>query len=132
MTIADFILAQAPGRQKILTAIHEIIINAEKKVTSEVGTMMGKEMILYKTCGVFKYGLSSVKGHISLHLMPVYGSSQLHAKYKKLLNKAKFQKGCINFNKDSEMPLDIVRDLLNDCAKIDLISMLEKIKKNPN
>jgi len=61
MPISKFISNQPPERQKILKEIHEIIIQGDKSVTAEVGLMMGKEMILYKASGIFKYGLSSVK-----------------------------------------------------------------------
>ena len=131
MGVSDYFSKQESSRKPILIAIHEIIIKADKKAVAEVGTMMGKEMIIYKTGGIFKYGLSSVKNHMSLHLMPIYGSSPIHHKYEKLLNKAKFQKGCINFKKDDDMPLDIVRQLLEDCAEVDLEVIMEKIHKNP-
>jgi hypothetical protein len=58
--------------------------------------------------------------------MPMYGSVKIHAKFKKLLGKAKFQKGCINFKNADEMPLDIVNELMKDCAKIDLSVFFNK------
>ena len=90
MTIQSFLSNQEPGRKQILTAIHNIILKLDINAISEAGTMMGKEMIIYKTSGIFKYGLSSVKDYMSLHAMPIYGSSKLHSKYEKLLNKARF------------------------------------------
>ena len=129
MTVPDFLSKQTPENSLILSEIHDIIMNADKTVTAEIGPMMGIEMILYKAKGFFKYGLSITKNHFSLHLMPIYGAPTLHAKYAKLLNKAKFQKGCINFKKADEMPLDIVRELLNECAGIDIIALMEKWKK---
>jgi len=130
MTVTDFLSKQTPENRLILSEINDIIIKADKTVTAEIGLMMGIEMILYKAKGSFKYGLSITKNHFSLHLMPIYGSPTLHAKYANLLNKAKFQKGCINFKKAEDMPLDIVRELLNDCAKIDLIALMEMYKMN--
>ncbi|MCX6305894.1 MAG: DUF1801 domain-containing protein [Bacteroidetes bacterium] len=130
MTVTEFLSEQSPENRLILTEINDIIVNADKNVTAEIGLMMGIEMILYKTKGFFKYGLSITKSHFSLHLMPIYASPALHATYKNLLNKAKFQKGCINFKKAEEMPLDIVRELLDDCARVDLIALMEKYKQD--
>ena len=130
MTVTDFLSKQTPENRLILSEINDIIIDADKTVSAEIGLMMGIEMILYKAKGFFKYGLSITKTHFSLHLMPIYGSPTLHAKYKILLNKAKFQKGCINFKKAEEMPLNIVRELLIDCAKVDLLALMEKYKAN--
>lgn len=121
----EYIKEQPHNRQSILAAIHTIIIEEDKTVSPVVEPMMGKEMILYKDRGMMKYGLSSVKNHISLHVLPIYGSATLYEKYKALLDKAKFQKGCINFVSADEMPLDIVRQLMQDCSKIDLVKMRE-------
>ncbi len=129
MKPADFLTKLAPERKFILSAIHEIILNKDKNVKAEVDKMMGKEMIIYKASGVFKYGLSDAKNYMSLHLMPIYGSASLHSKYEKLLDKAKFQKGCINFKNDKEMPLAILKNLISDCAKIDLVALYKNMKE---
>ena len=130
MSIADFISKQAPERQKVLTQIHALIIKRDKNVKAEIAPMMGKEMIVYKAPGTFKYGLSSMKNYMSLHVMPIYGSPILFSKYKNLLAKANFQKGCINFKTGEEMPLKIVEELITDCAKIDLRSIKEEYIKS--
>lgn len=129
MSIQEYLSKQEITRRPVLSAIHELIVSTDKKVNAEPGTMMGKEMILYKSCGIFKYGLSGVKTHMSLHLMPIYGSPAIHSKYAKLLDKAKFQKGCINFKNEEQMPLHIVKQLLIDCAKVDMVAFMEKYKK---
>ena len=130
MTIAEFISNQSPERQDLLSKIHSIIIQEDKSVEPKIGTMMGKEMILYNTPGMFKYGLSSVKNYISLHAMPIYASTAIHIKYKSLLYKAIFQKGCINFRDENEMPLEILRMLLADCSKVDLLAIREEYYKS--
>lgn len=91
---------------------------------------MGKEMIIYNAPGTFKYGLSSVKNYMSLHVLPMYGSPIIYEKYKGLLNEASFQKGCINFKSKEEMPLKIVKNLVADCSKIDLRALRENYLKS--
>lgn len=92
--------------------------------------MMGKEMILYNAPGTFKYALASVKNHLSLHLLPMYSSPAIYEKYKALLAGAGFQKGCINFKRKEEMPLNIVKNLIADCSKIDLVAIRENQLKS--
>jgi hypothetical protein len=123
MEAAAYIAQQPADRRKLLTGIHEAIIRYDKTVTAVVKPMMGKEMINYQAPGIFKYGLSSVKNYMSLHVLPMYGSPALHEKYKRLLPLATFQKGCINFGSDKEMPLAIVKLLIKDCSPIDLAAM---------
>jgi hypothetical protein len=127
-----YISKQPAERQTILSDIHKTIIANDKSVIAEVGSMMGKEMIIYKGKGVMKYALSSVKNYISLHLMPIYGSKTLYSKYRTLLPLANFQKGCINFNNMNEMPIGIVRELIIDCSSFDLAKMREEYLKSRN
>ena len=126
MSIESFIAKQALERQKLLASIHKIILQEDKTVSAEVAPMMGNEMIVYKASGIFKYGLSGMKNYMSLHVMPIYGSPTLYTKYKTLLPKANFQKGCINFTNEEEMPPAIVKQLIVDCSKIDVQAIKEK------
>lgn len=133
MSIQEFISSAQADRQHLLTDIHQIIMQEDSSVKASIAPMMGKEMIIYQGPGSFKYGLSSMKQYMSLHLMPIYASVQLYEKYKDLLPKANFQKGCINFKTAEEMPLEIVKKLMEDCAKVDLLAIREKYleaKKN--
>lgn len=129
MQIQDFISKQPAERQELLHKLHEIIIQNDLTVTPVVEPMMGKEMIIYKDRCMMKYALSGVIKYMSLHLLPIYGSPVLHEKYKTLLDKASFQKGCINFENAEQMPLDIVKQLITDCAKIDLVKIREEYLK---
>lgn len=130
MTISEFISAQPQERQALLSQIHEIILQNDKTVTAVIAPMMGKDMIIYNAPGTFKYGLASVKNHMSLHVLPMYGSPIIYNKYKALLEKASFQKGCINFKHQDEMPINIVKKLITDCSKIDLLALREKQLKS--
>ena len=130
MLIASYISKQAPDRQGLLVKIHEAIVESDQTVKAGVESVMGKEMIVYKANGFFKYGLASVKNYMSLHLMPIYGSPPLFSKYKKLLPEANFQKGCINFCKEDEIPLNILKELIRDCSEIDLLKIKEEYLKS--
>jgi replication-associated recombination protein RarA len=130
MSISEFITAQPEERQELLSQLHEIIIQKDKTVTPVIAPMMGKEMIIYNAPGSFKYGLASVKKYMSLHVLPMYGSTVIYEKYKALLKDASFQKGCINFKNKDEMPLKIVKELIIDCSKIDLRAIRENYLKS--
>ncbi len=119
-------------RQNILTKIHETIVSTDKSIKAAVEPMMGNELIVYKGNGLMKYGLAGLKNYMTLHVMPIYGSTSLFLKYKLLLSKAKFQKGCINFNNEDEMPLDILYNLINECSSIDLVKIKEDYLKQKN
>jgi len=130
MEIDAYIFKQHAERRKLLTAIHETILRYDKTVKAVVAPMMGKDMINYQAPGTFKYGLSSLKNYMSLHVLPIYGSTALHEKYKKLLPMASFQKGCINFENEKQLPLTIVKELIRDCSVIDLAAMKKEWVKS--
>ncbi len=128
MTITEYLDSQVPEKKRLLSSIHEIIMKVDE-VDPKVGPMMGKELLIYNCNKYFKYALGNTKNYMTLHLMPIYCNTDLHAKYSKLLPKAKFQKGCINFGSAEEMPLSIVAELIAECAKIDMAQIMAKFKK---
>lgn len=130
MTPAEYITTQPEDRREILTALHEIILKHDASVGSIVEPMMGADMIIYKEDGkVMKYALASGKKHLSLHCLPMYMNAPMHSKYSALLLKAKFQKGCINFTGADDLPTAIAAQLIDDCAQISIVAMLEARKK---
>ncbi len=129
MEIEFYISKQLPERQAILTKIHTVIVETDVSVNAIVEPMMGHDMIVYKAKGMMKYALSSVKNYMSLHVLPIYASNTLYSRYKELLNKAKFQKGCINFENEETMPVEIVQQLIRDCSAIDLQKIREEYLK---
>ena len=92
MTAENFIQTEPAERQDLMLSLHLAILANDKTVTATVEPMMGKEMILYKYSGSMKYGLASAKKHMTLHILPIYGSKTLYEKYLGLLPKATFQK----------------------------------------
>jgi hypothetical protein len=125
-----YLAGQPSASQELLNALHEIILDADKSVEASVEPMMGKEMIVYKYKGFMKYALAGLKNYMTLHVLPVYGSSLLSTKYKALLPKASFQKGCINFTAADQMPLEVVRQLMEECSGIDLQKIREDYSKS--
>lgn len=130
MSITEYLESQGAERRRLMQSIHEVILNEDQSVEASLGTMMGKPMIIYNNRGFFKYGLAGVKEYMSLHLTPIYGSHDLCEKYRELLPRAKFQKGCINFRNGKEISLDVITQLLKDCALIDLLAMRQEYLKS--
>ena len=128
MSVDEYLSGLQLDRRVALSEINAIIISTDKNTVAKVGMMMGKEMILYHSAGYFIYGLTDAKAYMSLHLMPIYGSPELHVKYKALLPRAKFQKGCINFKSIDDMPSEIVKQLISDAAKLDWAAIVAKYK----
>ena len=125
MTPKQYLDTLPSDRKEVISKLRELILKSDPLVREVVGGMMGKEMLVYMQGNVFKYALSSVKQHMSFHSMVMYGSSTrfggsgLREAYEKLLPKAKFQKGCINFKNAMQMPLDIAEKFVKEMAKVE-------------
>ncbi len=123
MTAQEYLDSLSPDRKELLSQLRDLLLKHDKNVTEKVTTMMGKPMLVYEAPGgIFKYGLASVKTHMSFHSMIMYGSTErsggsgLRERYERLLPDAKFQKACINFNKADQMPLEVVEKLFIESA----------------
>ena len=125
MTPKEYLDSLPEDRKAILSKLRQLILKSDPLVKEVVSSMMGKEMLMYMQGDFMKYALSSVKEHMSFHSMVMYGSSTrfggsgLREKFEKLLPKAKFQKGCINFKDVIQMPLDIAEKFVKEMAKVE-------------
>ncbi len=129
MEITGFIKTLPADRQDIISKFHQVIIDKDPNIVVVLKPMMGKEMILYEQRGYMKYALASAAKYISLHCLPMYMDNALYQKFEALLPKAKFQKGCINFNNEQEMPADGLAQVIATCSAVDIADVMEKRKK---
>ena len=125
MTPRKYLDSLPEDRKEVISKLREYILKSDPLVKETVSRMMGQEMLMYMQGDVMKYALSSVKQHMSFHSMVMYfcserfGNTNLREKYEKLLPKAKFQKGCINFKDAMQMPLDIAEKFVQEMAKVE-------------
>jgi hypothetical protein len=123
MTPKQYLDTLPEDRREVISKLRSIILKSDPLVKEVVAGMMGREMLMYMQGDFMKYALSSVKSHMSFHSMVMYGSSirfgggGLREKFEKLLPKAKFQKGCINFKNVAQLPLDIAEKFVKEMAK---------------
>src|SRR5438067_2231242 len=116
MTTTQYIDSLPEDRKEVISKMRELILKSNPLVKEVVGSLMGREMLMYMQGDFMKYALSSVKNHISFHSMVMYGAKGMKEKFMKLLPKAKFQQGCINFKSALQMPMDITEKFIKEMA----------------
>ena len=125
MTPKQYLDTLPEDRKELISKLRELILKSDPLVKEVVGGMMGREMLMYMQGDLMKYALSSVKQHMSFHSMVMYFSSNrfdgsgMREKFEKLLPKAKFQKGCINFKSAMQLPLDIAEKFVKEMANVE-------------
>ena len=129
-TLNEFLQSLPPGRSTIIEIFHQAIIDGDASVVPAVKPMMGKEMILYEEgATTMKYALAVTAKQLSFHCLPMYMKPDLYTKFSALLPTAKFQKGCINFSNETEFPVATLKQIIADCALVDITAVLAARKK---
>jgi hypothetical protein len=73
--------------------------------------------------------LANQKNYISLHLLPIYMFPELKAKLDNSGRKIKGGKGCLNFKKAEELPVEIIGEIIAAIPFEDYKAHIEKARK---
>jgi hypothetical protein len=107
MTPKEYLGSLPEDRREVISKMREMILKSDPLVREVVAGVMGRDALVFLQGDVMKYALSSVKNYMSFYTMVMYATKGMKEKFTKLLPKAKFQKGCINFKDIVQMPLDV-------------------------
>lgn len=129
MKVEEYIQSLPDNEKHIISNFRQVILDTDKKVTEKVGPMMSIEnAICFEEEGVFKYGLTITKNHISFHSLVMYANPVLMDALKEELTKVKFMKGCINLKKQDDFPVAVFKKHMKASAKTDFSPMIQHYK----
>lgn len=74
---------------------------------------IGPKFLSFKAGDDWYVALANQKNYISLYLMPIYVFPELQAKLDASGKKLKCGKSCINFKRASDLPLEVIADILS-------------------
>ncbi|MDR0265205.1 MAG: hypothetical protein LBJ04_18460 [Sphingobacterium sp.] len=130
MEIDQYIGTLSDSEQQIIGQFRKTIAENDSAVSERFGKFMSNpNAISFNEQGVFKYGLTLAKKHISFHSLVMYANPQLMAELKLKLPKATFQKGCINFKTLDEFPISVLTEHIQNSSKIDFSPMINHYLK---
>lgn len=87
---------------------------------------IGAKYLNFKAGEDWYVALANQKNYISLHLMPLYFFPEVKAKLDASAPRLKCGKGCINFKKAEELPLDVIAEIV---GANDADTYLERIRQ---
>ena len=119
MTPTQYIDSLPEDRKEVISRMRELILKSDPLVREVVAGVMGRDALVFLQGDIMKYSLSSAKQYMSFYTMVMYASKGMAEKFSKLLPKAKFQKGCINFKTAMHMPLDIAEKFIEEMSAIE-------------
>jgi hypothetical protein len=127
MTIEQYIKELSENEQIVIQQFRKIIMENDKAVSESFGKlMMNSNALCYNEQGIFKYGLSVAKNHISFHSMVMYSNPELIIELKAKLKKVKFHKGCINFKSLDDFPLSVFAEHIQTSSKCDFTTVIKQ------
>jgi hypothetical protein len=104
-------LASLPSERK--SEIEKVWRTVQESVPRGYTEEIGPKFLSFKAGDDWYVALANQKNYISLYLMPVYVFPELQAKLDASGKKLKCGKSCINFKRASDLPLEVIADILS-------------------
>ena len=87
------------------------------------------KFLTFKAAREWYVALASQKNYLSLHLTPIYVYPELRAKLDAGGKKLKCGKGCINFKRAEELPLDVIGEIIGASSAADYVEKMRSLRK---
>ena len=121
----QFIAALPAERQAPAAQVWQLIRQA---VPAGYTEHIGPKYLEFRAGPDMYVGLANQKGHLSLHLVPMYLMPTLQEPLAMAAPKLKMGKGCVNFNKLEELPLHALTELIAATPMADYVAKLQSVR----
>ncbi|MBH8560569.1 DUF1801 domain-containing protein [Hymenobacter negativus] len=121
----EFIAALPAERQLVATQAWQLVRQAVPMGYTE---HVGPKYLEFRTGKDMYVGLANQKGYLSLHLVPMYLMPELQEQLAAAAPKLKMGKGCVNFNKTEELPLEALTALIAATPPADYAAKLQAVR----
>jgi len=106
-------LASIPTERK--EAVERVWKAVRESMPAGYTEQISPKYLMFAADGEMYVALANQKNYISLHLIPIYVFPELKAKLDNSGKKVKGGKGCVNFLRVEELPLDIIAQIVGSC-----------------
>ena len=125
----DFVAALPTERQPLVRQVWQLIRQA---VPAGYTEHFGPKYLEFRAGPDMYVGLANQKGHLSLHLVPMYLMPALQEQLAAAAPKLKMGKGCVNFTKLEELPQQALRELIGATLATDYVAQLQQRRAKPH
>lgn len=121
----DFIAALPAERQPIAAQVWQLVRQA---VPAGYTEHIGPKYLEFRAGPDMYVGLANQKGHLSLHLVPMYLMPALQERLAAAAPRLKMGKGCVNFKKVEELPQEALAELIGATPATDYVAKLQAVR----
>lgn len=125
MTFDDFIAGLPAERQQPAAQAWQLVRQA---VPAGYTEHIGPKYLEFRAGKDMYVGLANQKNYLSLHLVPMYLTPELQEQLAAAAPKLKMGKGCVNFNKMEELPLEALAELIAATSLADYVAKLQAVR----
>jgi hypothetical protein len=120
-------LAQLPSDRR--ADVDKVWRLVRKNIQSGYTEEIGPKILSFKAGNHWYVALANQNNYISLHLMTVYAFPKLRKKLETATN-LKMGKGCINFKRAEDLPLETVAEIVAGFKAEDYIAHVNKLRSD--
>ena len=120
-------LARLPADRR--ADVDEVWRLVRENIQSGYTEEIGPKILSFKAGNHWYVALANQKNYISLHLMTVYAFPKLRKKLETATN-LKMGKGCINFKRAEDLPLETVAEIVAGFKAEDYIAHVNKLRSD--
>jgi hypothetical protein len=125
MTFDDYLAALPAERQQPAAHAWELVRQA---VPAGYTEHIGPKYLEFRAGKEMYVGLANQKGHLSLHLVPMYLMPVLQEQLAAAAPKLKMGKGCVNFKKVEELPAEALAALIAATPAAEYTAKLQAVR----
>jgi hypothetical protein len=124
----EFIAALPAERRQPMAQVWQLVRAA---VPAGYTEHIGPKYLEFRAGPEMCIALANQKSYMSLHLVPIYLMPTLQEGLAAAAPKLKMGKGCLNFKKVEELPLDAVREVIASTSATDYLASLQALRTAP-
>ena len=121
----EFIAALPAERQQPATQAWQLVRQA---VPAGYTEHFGPKYLEFRAGKDMYIGLANQKGHLSLHVVPMYLMPALQERLAAAAPKLKMGKGCVNFKTVEELPAEALTELIAATPPADYAAKLQAVR----
>jgi hypothetical protein len=125
LSLDEFIAALPAERQQPAAQVWHLVRQAMPTGYTE---HIGPKFLEFRVGKDMYIGLANQKGHLSLHVVPMYLMPALQEQLAAAAPKLKMGKGCVNFKQVEELPSEALAGLIAATSPADYAARLQALR----
>lgn len=109
LSFQQYLAGLPDDRRREIEKVWRVVRRSMPKGYTE---QVGPKFLSFMAGDEWYVALANQKNYISLHMIPLYVFPEMKAKFDEVAGNLKCGKGCINFKRAEDLPLDVIGEII--------------------